>query len=670
MVVGDRRPGAGRGTSRSRRRAWAAARTSLHSSGVRRAPRAGAAAPCWRRSRAAPSRRPRSPWRSDVRARAAQADGVEVGLLLGQALGRAPRRRRARSAARARRRAGPRAAISRASWTTIADPGRAVVGADEALRLDQRVVVRADHERGLASPARRRRRCAAAARPGSARSARRAVALRSRTASLRSCGDPAGRWPTATCVADQREGRVGVEAVDRRRASPPPARPAAPRRRSRSDTATAAGDQQHRSPSVISEADRGCAIAASLARRLRGDASRAASRRSAPARSTGRPAARRRRRPLRCDRRRATELRPRRALRRTGKVMIVPAGIGVAPTAHQRRRLRPRRPLPLPAVHRRSRPGLVAVAAPGPHARRPVRRLGPPARRATGLLGFRAPGARPRRRPAAGPGDPRDVPLDAPRADRRPGRRPARRAPRRLPLPPVIRLRARPRSSLLALAARRARQRRPRQRRPAHPGQLPAVRAAGRRRSSRPRSRTCSRTRDAAGYPMKVALVRHRARPRRLPAALQQAAGVRGPAHPRTSRSLNPHGDPVKDVHLLVVMPGGFGGNNLGDQVDEALRPIDDPDARRSLGRARARPRSRPSRGWPRSTATRSTTPPEADLELKRQSDAKTAAAAPSPARLRRARRSCSSPDFSSPGAGLHGKRRRAGSLTRIARLE
>ena len=38
--------------------------------------------------------------------------------------------------------------------------------------------------------------------------------------------------------------------------------------------------------------------------------------------------------------------------------------------------------------------------------------------------------------------------------------------------------------------------------------------------------------------------------------------------------TLNPHGDPVKAVHLLVVMPGGFGGNNLGEQVDDALGPI------------------------------------------------------------------------------------------------
>jgi hypothetical protein len=42
----------------------------------------------------------------------------------------------------------------------------------------------------------------------------------------------------------------------------------------------------------------------------------------------------------------------------------------------------------------------------------------------------------------------------------------------------------------------------------------------------------------------------------------------------RELATLNPHGDPLKAVHLLIVMPGGFGGANLGDGVDRALAPV------------------------------------------------------------------------------------------------
>ena len=75
---------------------------------------------------------------------------------------------------------------------------RAVVGADEAGRVELRVVVRAEHDRGLAARAARRRCCAA--RDGRATASNRPPGSsgRSRSASARSCGEPAGRWPTAT----------------------------------------------------------------------------------------------------------------------------------------------------------------------------------------------------------------------------------------------------------------------------------------------------------------------------------------------------------------------------------------------------------------------------------------------------------------------------------------
>ena len=36
----------------------------------------------------------------------------------------------------------------------------------------------------------------------------------------------------------------------------------------------------------------------------------------------------------------------------------------------------------------------------------------------------------------------------------------------------------------------------------------------------------------------------------------------------------NPHGGVKDEIRLLVVMPGGFGGKNLGDRVDAALAPV------------------------------------------------------------------------------------------------
>ena len=216
-----------------------AARICRHSAGVRACPRAAGAAPCWRCSRAAPSRAtsPRcartyafEPRSASVRRSRSSPGGSSspskstkrISRAFG---GRAPRRRR-----------------SRASSITAAVPGGAVVGADEAGRVELRVVVRAEHDRGLAARAGRRRCCAARdgrRRPRSARPAAAGAAARRARAAAAS---PPGRWPTATCAADRganaraaskrltrAAGHRGERRVRPRRASPP-----SPSRRRRS----------------------------------------------------------------------------------------------------------------------------------------------------------------------------------------------------------------------------------------------------------------------------------------------------------------------------------------------------------------------------------------------------------------------------------------------------
>jgi hypothetical protein len=89
-----------------------------------------------------------------------------------------------------------------------------------------------------------------------------------------------------------------------------------------------------------------------------------------------------------------------------------------------------------------------------------------------------------------------------------------------------------------------------------------------------------------AGFPMKVALI--------------ASAGDLG-SYPQLFNSpqrytdllaselpANPHGSVKEQLRLLVLMPGGIGGENLGDNVDAALAPVKiDPDAQ-SDGLARA----------------------------------------------------------------------------------
>jgi len=76
-----------------------------------------------------------------------------------------------------------------------------------------------------------------------------------------------------------------------------------------------------------------------------------------------------------------------------------------------------------------------------------------------------------------------------------------------------------------------------------------------------------------AGYPMKVALIESAndlgAYPNLLTEPQRYADLLVGEL-----RLLNPHNDPSKAVHLLVVTGVGFGGSNLGDGVDKALAPI------------------------------------------------------------------------------------------------
>src|SRR3712207_1066609 len=82
--------------------------------------------------------------------------------------------------------------------------------------------------------------------------------------------------------------------------------------------------------------------------------------------------------------------------------------------------------------------------------------------------------------------------------------------------------------------------------------------------------------RDArrAGYPMKVALINTEADLGAYPQLFNQPAQY-SELLSRELSTLNPHGDPVKDPHLLIVMPVGFGGDNLGEGVDRALAPIE-----------------------------------------------------------------------------------------------
>lgn len=90
----------------------------------------------------------------------------------------------------------------------------------------------------------------------------------------------------------------------------------------------------------------------------------------------------------------------------------------------------------------------------------------------------------------------------------------------------------------------------------------------------------------AAGYPMKVALIATAADLGAYPQLFnspQRYADLLASELPT-----NPHGKLSESLHLLVVMPGGFGGKDLGDRVDEALARVKIDAADQTDGLARA----------------------------------------------------------------------------------
>lgn len=90
-----------------------------------------------------------------------------------------------------------------------------------------------------------------------------------------------------------------------------------------------------------------------------------------------------------------------------------------------------------------------------------------------------------------------------------------------------------------------------------------------------------------AGYPMKVALIASEADLGAYPDLYNQPQRYADLLKGELA-ALNPHGDPLKEIHLLVVMKGGFGGSNLGDGVDRALAPITINEDAQSDGLAQA----------------------------------------------------------------------------------
>jgi hypothetical protein len=84
----------------------------------------------------------------------------------------------------------------------------------------------------------------------------------------------------------------------------------------------------------------------------------------------------------------------------------------------------------------------------------------------------------------------------------------------------------------------------------------------------------------AGGYPMKVALIE-------TPADLGAYPNLFGDEQ-RYANLLLPEISFNAHPHLLVVMPSGFAGNNLGPKVDSALRGITIDQAAKSDGLAQA----------------------------------------------------------------------------------
>jgi hypothetical protein len=75
-----------------------------------------------------------------------------------------------------------------------------------------------------------------------------------------------------------------------------------------------------------------------------------------------------------------------------------------------------------------------------------------------------------------------------------------------------------------------------------------------------------------SGYPMKVAMIASQADLGSYPTMFNQPQRYADLL--ASELPVNPHGSVRDALHLLVVMPGGFGGTGLGDRVDEALAPV------------------------------------------------------------------------------------------------
>jgi hypothetical protein len=121
-----------------------------------------------------------------------------------------------------------------------------------------------------------------------------------------------------------------------------------------------------------------------------------------------------------------------------------------------------------------------------------------------------------------------------------------------------------------------------------------------------------------AGYPMKVALVFSE---RDLGAYPQLFNSAQEYADLLTQNLsvLNPHEKQLKDPHVLVVMPGGFGGNNLGERVNDALEPISIQTDAGSDGLAKAAIEAVARVATVNGYAV--PTPPEADIKLEPTSE-------------------------------------------------
>lgn len=78
----------------------------------------------------------------------------------------------------------------------------------------------------------------------------------------------------------------------------------------------------------------------------------------------------------------------------------------------------------------------------------------------------------------------------------------------------------------------------------------------------------------AGGYPIKVALIGSAGDLGSYPQMFNDPQRYATLLDAELSTSPHPAGAARDDPHLLVVMPGGFGGDNLGDRVDDALAGI------------------------------------------------------------------------------------------------